>query len=81
MGGFERLWHARPNGQLRRQGSKKGKKGGDGDGDHGEGADEHEPDERPDAKRAAQPLVIGDYVRRDDGTVSKIVTASTKVGW
>ena len=28
-----------------------------------------------------KPLVIGDYVRRDDGTVSKIVSAFTKVGW
>ena len=51
-----------------------------GDGDEQE-PDEQEPDERPDTKRSAQPLVIGDYVRRDDGTVSKIVTASTKVGW
>ena len=64
-----------------RGGSKKGKKGGNGDGDDGEGADEHEQEERKGAKRAVQPLVIGDYVRRDDGTVSKIVTASTKLGW
>ena len=33
------------------------------------------------AKRAVQPLASGDYVRRDDGTVSKIVSASTSRGW
>jgi len=32
-------------------------------------------------KRAVQPLAAGDYVRRDDGSVSKIVTSSTKAGW
>ena len=69
-----------PKKKPTRGGSKKGKNGRDGDGDQQE-PDEQEQDERPDTKRAAQPLVIGDYVRRDDGTVSKIVTASTKVGW
>ena len=28
-----------------------------------------------------QPLAAGDYVRRDVGSVSKIVTSSTKAGW
>ena len=69
-----------PKKKPTRGGSKKGKYGRNGDGDQQE-QDEQEQDERPDTKRAAQPLVIGDYVRRDDGTVSKIVTASTKVGW
>jgi len=69
-----------PKKKPTRGGSKKGKYGRNGDGDQQE-PDEQEQDERPDTKRAAQPLVIGDYVRRDDGTVSKIVTASTKVGW
>ena len=32
-------------------------------------------------KRAVQPLHVGDYVMRDDGTVSKITTESTKAGW
>ena len=70
-----------PKKKAARGGSRKGGKNGrNGDGDEQE-PDEQEPDERPDTKRSAQPLVIGDYVRRDDGTVSKIVTASTKMGW
>ena len=32
-------------------------------------------------KRATQPLAKGDFVRRDDGTVPKITSASTKAGW
>ena len=40
------------------------------DGDSGKGS-----------KRTTQSLAKGDFVRRDDGTVSKITSASTKAGW